>query len=132
MKINSAEENEFVLNLFNMRAPSLKQVSIGIKWNPGVKDFLWYDHSVPIYKNWNPNKPNGKASVPCGHMFTRRAGLSGYWNDKNEGRLTGVHHGFPCDLACKRLPSLTSQQHPRSKPKVERFANGLLWFITID
>ena len=90
MKINSAEENEFVLNLFNKHAPSLKQVWIGLKWNPSVKDFLWYEHSVPIYKNWHPLEPNGKASEPCGHMFTGHADLNGYWNDL----ICGVHHEF--------------------------------------
>ena len=33
VKINSAEENEFVLNLVTQKAPSLKQVWIGLKWS---------------------------------------------------------------------------------------------------
>ena len=105
VKINSAEENEFVLNLVNERAPSVKQVWIGLKWNPSVNDFLWSDHSVPVYKNWGPHEPNGNAAEPCGHMWTKGTTYlpnqaPGYWNDL----ACGVHAHYPCGLACKRLP----------------------------
>ena len=104
VKINSAEENEFVLNLVNKRAPSVKQVWIGLKWNPSVNNFLWSDYSVPVYKNWAPHEPNGNAAEPCGHMWTgHRSSLfraSGYWNDLSCGALSSL----PCGLVCKRLP----------------------------
>jgi len=104
VKINNAEENEFVLNMVNQRAPSLKQVWIGLKWDSRVNRFLWYDHSVPVYTNWAPHEPNGKAREPCGHMWTGHTGhvvrASGYWND-----LTcGVVPHLPCGLVCKKLP----------------------------
>jgi len=104
VKINSAEENEFVLNMVNQRAPSLKQVWIGLKWDSRVNRFLWYDHSVPVYTNWAPHEPNGKAHEPCGHMWTGQTGnvnsASGYWNDI----LCGVHSHYPCGVVCKMLP----------------------------
>ena len=50
VKINSFDENEFVLKLVHSRAPSLKQVWIGLKWNPSVNKFLWSDNSVPFFK----------------------------------------------------------------------------------
>lgn len=85
-KINSQEENNFVLDLANRHAPSAAQVWIGLKWENGPKDFYWYDHSVPTFKYWAPDEPNGKAGEPCVEMFVgrdqnlpRRA--SGYWND---------------------------------------------------
>ena len=46
VKINSAEENEFVL------ASSLHQVWIGLKYNARGKGFYWSDHSALTgYKN---------------------------------------------------------------------------------
>ena len=102
VEINSAEENEFVLDLVNERAPSVKQVWIGLKWNPSVNDYLWSDNSVPIYKNWAPKEPNGKAGEPCVNMWTGRTTLlpylaSGYWNDCQCG-------SWFCGIVCKRLP----------------------------
>ena len=100
MKINNAEENEFVLNLINKRAPSLKQVWIGLEWNPSIKDFFWSDYSVPVYKNWAPGEPNGNAAEPCSNMWIGYAGYAGYWNDLP----CRVLASNPCGLVCKRLP----------------------------
>ena len=104
MKINSAEENEFVLNLVTETAPSLKQVWIGLKWSSTA--FYWYDHSVPVYTNWAPNEPSGNAREPCGHMwmdghsYALPVRAAGYWND-----LTcGVHSSLPNGIVCERLP----------------------------
>ena len=105
VKINNAEENEFVLALTRRRAPALKQIWIGLKWDSGATQFLWSDHSAPIYKNWAPHEPNGNASEPCGIMWTGHTTLlpfraSGYWNDL----ICGVVQQLPCGLVCKRLP----------------------------
>jgi len=104
VKINSAEENEFVLNLVTETAPSLKQVWIGLKWSSTA--FYWYDHSVPVYTNWAPNEPSGNAREPCGHMwmdghsYNLPIRAAGYWND-----LTcGVHSSLPNGIVCERLP----------------------------
>ena len=103
VKINSVEENEFVLALARKVAPYLKQVWIGLKWDSSVNRFLWYDHSVPVYKNWAPYEPSGKAAEPCGHMWTGHKGSlnrgTGYWNDL----ICGVHQDLPCGLVCKKL-----------------------------
>ena len=105
VKINSAEENAFVLALVREVSPLREHFWIGLKWNSVVKNFLWSDNSVPSYTNWAPNEPNGKASEPCGSMWTRgRTHLpfqaSGYWND----RPCGISVSPPCGLVCKRLP----------------------------
>ena len=101
MKINSKEENEFVLNLVNKLAPSLKEIWIGLVWDSRVKAFVWYDHSVPTFIKWAPNEPNGKAIEPYGNMWTGYAGISvkasGDWND-------WVADAPACGLVCKRLP----------------------------
>ena len=47
VKINSEEENEFVLKLVNKRAPSLRQVWLALEWNPQRKAFIWADNSIP-------------------------------------------------------------------------------------
>ena len=103
MKINSKEENEFVLNLVNKLAPSLKQIWIGLEWDSHLKAFVWYDHSVPTFTKWSPNEPNGNGAEPCSNMWTGHAGVSyrasGDWND-----LTCWNTGLPCGLVCKRLP----------------------------
>ena len=104
MKINSAEENEFVLNLVTQKAPSLKQVWIGLKWS--TNNFYWHDHSVPVYTNWAPGEPNGKGREPCGHMrmdghsdrLPNRA--AGYWNDTSCHVISSVSNG----IVCERLP----------------------------
>ena len=100
MKINSQEENEFVLNLVNKLAPSLKQIWIGLVWGNRVKAFVWYDHSVPTLTKWSPNEPNGKTRESYGNMWTGYAGISvrasGDWNDWIAGA--------PCGLVYKRLP----------------------------
>ena len=103
VKINSKEENEFVLNLVNKLAPSLKQIWIGLLWDSRLKAFVWYDHSVPTFIKWSPHEPNGNSLEPCSNMWTGHAGssvrASGDWNDI-ECRI----HGLPCGLVCKRLP----------------------------
>ena len=96
VKINSAEENEFVWDLATRQAPSVKYIRIGLKWNSTANDFYWYDHSVPVYKNWATGEPNGNASEPCGHMY----GLSSpskeqRWNDIRCNRTMGT--------ACQRV-----------------------------
>ena len=104
MKINSAEENEFVLNLVTKKAPSLKQVWIGLKWSSN--NFYWFDLSFPAYTNWAPHEPNGRANEPCGQMYM--AGHSGsllgkaagYWNDIQCHVVSGYHSG----IVCERLP----------------------------
>ena len=68
VKINSFEENEFVLKLVNQCDPPLKQVWIGLRWKPYAKTFLWSDNSIPFFKYWAPYEPNGKAREPCGHI----------------------------------------------------------------
>ncbi len=105
VKINNAEENEFVLQLVRQKAPSLKQIWIGLEWNAKGNNFYWSDLSVPVYKNWAPNEPNGKAGEPCGHMFIAGHAnalpvrSSGYWND-----LTcHVRSDLPNGLVCKKL-----------------------------
>ena len=98
MKINSVEENEFVLALAREKAPSKHHVWIGLKWNSGRKAFLWSDLSVPIYTNWGPGEPNGKAHEPCAHMMTKSVGASAKWNDLS----CGLRHDFA--FVCKRLP----------------------------
>ena len=40
MKINSEEENEFLLKLLNKRAPSLRQVWLALEWNLQRKAFI--------------------------------------------------------------------------------------------
>ena len=100
VKINSQEENNFVLDLVNKHAPSAATVWIGLKWESSPKDFYWYDHSVPTFKNWAPGEPNGKANEPCAEIFVGRdANLpqraSGYWND------VGCH--VQLGAVCKRL-----------------------------
>ena len=84
VKINSAEENEFVLSLVRKLAPSLKQIWIGLKWN--TNGFYWIDLSVPVYKSWAPQHPNGNANEPCVQMWINNGQhlpkyASGYWND---------------------------------------------------
>ncbi|PFX25102.1 Perlucin-like protein [Stylophora pistillata] len=98
VKINSAEENDFVWDLVKRQATSLRYVWIGLKWNSTANGFYWYDHSVPVYKNWNTGEPNGNANEPCGHMYGPSSEPSdhGRWKDS------------PCNLqsigtACQRL-----------------------------
>lgn len=105
VKINSLEENEFVLSLVKQRTPSLKQVWIGLMWDSSTKDFLWSDYSVPVYKNWAPGEPNGKGREPCAHMWTGQTThmphwASGYWNDLP----CAGHPKLPCGPVYKRLP----------------------------
>ncbi|CAH3043639.1 unnamed protein product, partial [Porites lobata] len=104
VKINSFDENEFVLKLVHSRAPSLKQIWIGLNWNPSVNNFIWSDNSVPFYKFWAPGEPSGKSREPCSNMWIARTYLpyeaSGYWND----RPCGIVSGYPCGFVCKKLP----------------------------
>ena len=95
VKINSAEENEFVWDLATRQAPSVKYW-IGLKWNSTANDFYWYDHSVPVYNNWAPGEPNGNASEPCGHMYGLSSPSSKQrWNDILCNRTMGT--------ACQRV-----------------------------
>ncbi|XP_068742799.1 alpha-N-acetylgalactosamine-specific lectin-like [Montipora capricornis] len=98
VKINSAEENEFVLNLTQQRQPSLTLVWINLKWDSSANQFLWNDHSVPVYTNWASNEPNGKANEPCAHIYSSVGQVAGFWNDRPCSRLANT------GLACKRLP----------------------------
>ena len=103
MKINSFDENEFVLKLVHSRAPSLKQIWIGLKWNPKYNNFIWSDYSIPFYKFWAPGELNGKSREPCSNMWIGRTYLpwhaTGNWND-----LTcGIHSLYPCGFVCKTL-----------------------------
>ena len=104
VKINSPEENEFVLNLVTKKAPSLKQVWIGLKWSS--RDFYWYDHSALVYKNWAPREPSGKEKEPCvhmwldGHSYLLPLRAAGYWNDLQ----CNVNSRYPNGIVCERLP----------------------------
>ena len=85
-KINSKEENDFVLDVAKRHAPSTKSVWIGLKWQSSAKNYYWYDNSVPAFTNWAPGEPSGKAKEPCVVMFTGQYDLlpiraAGYWND---------------------------------------------------
>ena len=99
-KINSQEENNFVLDLAHRHAPSAERVWIGLKWESRPKDFYWYDHSFPTFKNWAPGEPNGNAKEPCVLMYVGKYNKlpqwgAGYWNDINcEEKIAAV---------CKRL-----------------------------
>ena len=101
VKINSEEENEFVLNLVNKRAPSLRQVWLAVEGNPQRKAFIWADNSIPTFKKWFPGEPNGNAREPCSNFWTRNTypGINGYWND-----LSCSNQNVPCGIVCKRLP----------------------------
>ena len=68
VKINSFEENEFVLDLAKKQAPSVTKVWIGMHYY--AFDFYWHDYSIPVYKNWAIGKLNGKDDEPCVQMFT--------------------------------------------------------------
>lgn len=97
-KINSKEENNFVLDVANRHAPSAKRVWIGMKWENSTKNYYWYDNSVPTFTNW---EPNGKVNEPCVVMYIEQydslpSRAAGYWND------------VPCETqhipaVCKRL-----------------------------
>lgn len=85
-KINSQEENNFVLDLANKHASSAKQVWIGLKWKNDPKNYYWYDNSVPTFTNWAPGEPSGKVKEPCVLMLIGQYDMlpvraAGYWND---------------------------------------------------
>ncbi|XP_074623302.1 snaclec agkisacutacin subunit A-like [Acropora palmata] len=106
VKITSQDENDFVLALAREKAPSVKQVWIGLQYESGPKDFYWSDGSFPTYKNWAPNEPNGKSREPCGHMWTGQTPVisvraSGYWNDLP----CSIKKDLPNGLVCKKLAS---------------------------
>ncbi|KAL9959773.1 hypothetical protein ACROYT_G033128 [Oculina patagonica] len=82
VKINSVEENEFVLQLVSERAPSLHGVWIGLVWHVNTQKWAWSDNSDPVYTNWKTGEPNGNANEPCGHMILNsNSPVNGYWND---------------------------------------------------
>ena len=104
VKINSAEENDFVLQLVRQKAPSLKQVWTGLEWHTNA--FFWSDLSVPVYTNWASGEPNSNGREPCGHMYVGGHSqqlpgrASGSWNDIH----CEVHPRYPNGIVCKRLP----------------------------
>jgi len=73
VKINSQEENEFVLNVVRDKASSVEQVWIGMSWNSNAQDFFWSDGWIPVYENWANGEPNGFSLEPCTQMDTARA-----------------------------------------------------------
>ncbi|XP_067053754.1 lithostathine-1-like [Acropora muricata] len=86
-KINSKEENNFVLDVAKRHAPSAKKVWIGMKWVNSARNYYWYDNSVPTFTNWAPGEPNGKVKEPCVAMYIGQYELlpvkaAGYWNDE--------------------------------------------------
>ena len=106
VKITSQSENDFVLALAREKAPSAKQVWIGLQYESGLKDFYWSDGSFPVYKNWAPGEPNEKLREPCAHMWTGQKPLirvraSGYWNDLHRSIINKLPNG----LVCKKLAS---------------------------
>ena len=106
VKITSQDENDFVLALAREKAPSVKQVWIGLQYETGPKDFYWSDGSFPTYKNWAPREPNGNSSEPCGSMWTRQTPVirirpSGSWNDTP----CSISNVLPNGLVCKKLAS---------------------------
>ena len=103
VKITNARENEFVLALARKKAPLRKQIWMGLMWTSN--EFYWNDYSVPVYKNWAPHEPNGKAREPCSNMWTGHTSYlpiraNGYWNDRPCGVISSAHCGF----VCKGLP----------------------------
>ncbi|XP_078342394.1 perlucin-like protein [Oculina patagonica] len=96
VKINSVEENEFVLQLVRKKAPWATSVWIGLLWNTNTQSWAWSDDSKPFFTNWWQNEPNGNANEPCGEMRTKIANynLNGGWNDLR------CHHkkGFVCKM----------------------------------
>ena len=106
VKINSQEENEFVLNLVRDKAASVKQVWIGMSWDSNGQDFFWSDGSIPVYDNWATGEPNGFSLEPCTQMYTARANsvnlpkrASGSWNDIS----CSADSKYPCGIVCKKL-----------------------------
>ena len=106
VKINSQEENEFVLNLVRDQAASVKQVWIGMSWDSNGQDHFWSDGSVPVFENWANGEPNGFAFEPCTQMYTARANsvnlpnrASGRWNDIP----CSADSKHPSGIVCKKL-----------------------------
>ncbi len=98
VKINSVEENEFVLQLVREKAPSLRGFWIGLVWHVNSNRWAWSDNSDPVYTNWREGEPNGNANSPCGHMIHNNPSpINGYWNDASCSYQTG--------LVCKKLAS---------------------------
>ena len=129
VKINSFDENEFVLKLVHSRAPSLKQVWIGLKWNPSVNKFLWSDNSVPFFKFWAPGEPNGKSLEPCGNMWIARSTYlpyqaSGYWNDIS----CRIRSQYPCGYVCKKMSWWPS--HKIKAGSRVRCSDKSFWFLS--
>ena len=83
-KINSKEENDFVLEVAKRHAPSTKGVWIGLKWQSSAKHYYWYDNSAPTFTSWPPPQPFEKAREPCVVMLTGQyellpIGAAGFW-----------------------------------------------------
>ena len=103
VKINGAEENDFVLDL-SKQATSLEKIWIGLKWYT-AEDFYWYDYSAPDdFTNWAPDQPNGGTNEQCGSMYTEQKGENrplaapGYWNDVKCNGVPNIGY------VCKKLP----------------------------
>ena len=102
VKITSAEENDFVLDLVRKRTSRI-QVWIGLQWNAYKAKFMWTDYSLPVYTNWAPYEPNGKATEPCSNMWIKVKGRpAGSWNDLP----CGILPNFRCGIVCKKLRSI--------------------------
>ena len=104
VKINSAEENDFVLQLVRQKAPSLKQVWIGL--GRSGNRFYWSDQPVPVYYSWAAGEPTRQYIETCGHMYVGGhlneipGRASGSWNDMGcQG-----HPKYPNGIVWKRLP----------------------------
>lgn len=106
VKINSEEENEFVLQLVRKKASSARQVWIGLQFvGAPVNEFYWSDFSVPVFTKFSFNEPNGFANEPCVQMFTGNTNgfplrASGNWNDLTCETASG---SFANGLVCKKL-----------------------------
>ena len=102
MKIASAEENDFVLEIARKNT-STPQVWIGLQWNADKAKFMWTDDSLPVYTNWAINEPNGNATEPCSNMWIKRKPfIAGSWNDLS----CNITDNFGCGLVCKKLRSI--------------------------
>ena len=126
VKITNARENEFVLALARKSAPTRKQVWIGLMWT--ANDFYWSDYSVPVYKAWAPNEPNGKSREPCSNMWTGYTSVlpiraSGYWNDMP----CTVSSHVPFGLVCKKLAWTANAGIPKidAGDLEAKFGNGI-------
>ncbi|KAL9973402.1 hypothetical protein ACROYT_G019858 [Oculina patagonica] len=100
VKINSVEENEFVLQFVREEAPGAQSVFIGLLWDNKNRKWKWSDNSDPVFTNWNEGEPNGNANEPCAELYTDHEShgpINGYWNDQECTYRNG--------LVCKKFAS---------------------------